>query len=174
MRQDTLFMDSSVLLGELRLPELNLPDLQLPDRQLSDQRQATQRQATQRQTTQSTTTRRTPSRSTRSRSSTRSSTTQQTSPAPPPRNASQPVLDFRGSDYEGELPPVIPVEPDPVTEDPGNSPANTALDPSLEESGQPETPETVPVAPPRNTRSNPAIFEEEFILDLPDYNPLLD
>jgi hypothetical protein len=71
---------------------------------------------------------------------------------------------------------MIPVESEPVAETPGNGPSNTALESSLEELGQPETPEAGPVpgAPPRNTRSNPAIFEEEFILDMPDYNPLLD
>jgi hypothetical protein len=71
---------------------------------------------------------------------------------------------------------MIPVAPEPVAETPGNGPSNTALDPSPGGLGQPETPEAGPVpgAPPRNTRNNPAIFEEEFILDMPDYNPLLD
>jgi hypothetical protein len=31
-----------------------------------------------------------------------------------------------------------------------------------------------PAAPSRNTRSNPIFSDEEFSLELPDYNPLLE
>jgi penicillin-binding protein 1A len=89
MRTDTLFLDSSALLGELRLPELHLdllpPELQRPEPAI-----------------------RTVPGSTRGRSNPRSSP---------------------------------------------STPAQT---------------------PSRNTRSNPIISDEEFGLELPDYNPLLD
>jgi membrane peptidoglycan carboxypeptidase len=158
-RRATLFMDNSALLGELRLPELNLPELRLPEHL---------RQGDQATPTQGTATRGTSSRSARARSSTRSST-RSTPASVPSRSASQPALDFRGSDYEGELPPMIPVEPGLDAEDPRDS-----QDGFVGEVGQQETPETAPAAAPRNTRNNPAIFEEGFILDTPDYNPLLD
>ncbi|MDR3123069.1 MAG: penicillin-binding protein, partial [Treponema sp.] len=152
MRQDALFMDNNALLGELKLPELRLPDQGAQPRQSVA---ATTRQAA--------------SRSTRNRAPARTPQTG-TPPESDPRQgaeASRPVLDFRGSDYEGALPP----------------PAETlALDPTLSGADSPEGKEAseplgtgpAPAAPPRNTRNNPVVSDEEFMLELPNYNPLLE
>jgi hypothetical protein len=44
------------------------------------------------------------------------------------------------------------------------------------EGAAPELPETgpAPTPRPRNTRNNPVFSDEEFTLELPDYNPLLE
>jgi hypothetical protein len=154
MRQDALFMDNNALLGELKLPELRIPEWQ------ADQGAQTRQRATSSRTAAA--------RSTRTRSTARTSQTgSRTSPGNAQtgsqnRTASQPVLDFRGSDYEGALPPAAPPE-------------------TLElEAGLPATDPTLPGQPSgtgpasRNTRSNPILPDDEFILELPDYNPLLE
>jgi penicillin-binding protein 1A len=156
MRQDALFMDNSALLGELKLPELRLPEWQTEAAQTRQGGAAT----------------RASTRSTRTRSSTRpSQTSGRTSlPGAPTQGTSQPAPDFRGSDYEGALPPAPPpaaAEETPAADapPPDQPPGEAAL---------PEQPGMGPVAPPRNTRSNPGVSDEEFSLELPDYNPLLE
>jgi hypothetical protein len=86
----------------------------------------------------------------------------------------QPAPDFRGSDYEGTLPP--PAAPDPSAEFltvTGQDGADPAL---AEEAWTPETPGIGPAqtAPSRSARGNPIFSDEEFMLELPDYNPLLE
>jgi penicillin-binding protein 1A len=172
MRRDALFMNNNDLLGELKLPELRLPEWQ------------TEQAA---QTRQSTAAARPSSRSTRSRSSTRSAQTSGRGSVQTPKVASsQPALDFRGSDYEGALPPAE--LPETFAEDPADTNAELlsatdqsgadqpAADQPPEEARAPESPEPglAPAAPARNTRGNPAIADEEFSLELPDYNPLLE
>jgi penicillin-binding protein 1A len=130
MRQVTMFMDNNTLLGELKLPELNLPELQ------------TAQEAER--TRQNTAGRRTPSR-----------LPPQTGGRTGPGN--QPGLDFRASDYEGEL----PLE-DSSLFFPGQDP--------LEQEPLEMNPNS---APPR-TRNSPALLDDEFLLEPPDYNPLLD
>jgi penicillin-binding protein 1A len=158
MRQDALFMDNGALLGELKLPELRLPEWQTE--QTAQAAQTRQSAAAARGT-----------RSTRTRVP---QTSGRTSPANVPRPAvvtAQPALDFRGSDYEGALPPAAPEE---APEDQGADATPLAADqgdPLGEEIGFPET---GPAARPRNTRNNPIFSDEEFMLELPDYNPLLE
>jgi penicillin-binding protein 1A len=164
MRQDTLLMDSGVLLGELKLPELRLPEWQ------TDQN---------RQPVPAATARSSASRSSASRAARTGvvSRPPQTSPgAQTPRQtapANQPAPDFRGSDYEGALPPPTP--------DPSDEFLTTTdwieTDPeSAEEAGAPESPGTglAPTAPSRSARGSPVFLDEEFVLELPDYNPLLE
>jgi penicillin-binding protein 1A len=166
MRQDALFMDNGTLLGELKLPELRLPELQLTERQ-KDQAAQTRQGAT--------TARGAASRSTRTRTP---PTSGRASPTNAPRQATaaaQPALDFRGSDYEGALPPAAPEEPpaDRSATDLGTA-DQSIVDPPGDEAGAPELPETGPAAQPRNTRSKPIFSDDEFTLELPDYNPLLE
>ena len=148
MRQDTLFMDSDALLGELKLPELHMPEWQ------TDQDSQTRQRAT--------TARASASRSTRTGAATRTPQTSGRTGSVPRQSgaANQPAPDFRGSDYEGALPPVAPAE--------------DIMDPTLSVVNQ--SPETgpAPAAASRNTRNNPIFSDEEFVLELPDYNPLLE
>jgi penicillin-binding protein 1A len=133
LRQDTLLMDSDALLGGLKLPELRLPEeWQMPGQ--TDQRiQARQGVPAGRAAT---------ARSTRTRAASPGSVVVD-QPV-----ADQPVPDFRGSDYEGVLPPQAP---DPLE----IGPAQTV--------------------PSRNIRgSDPVLLDEGFSLDMPDYNPLLE
>jgi penicillin-binding protein 1A len=156
MRQDALFMDNSALLGELKLPELRLPEWQAE------------------QTAQSATAGR-GTRSTRTRVAT-PQTSGRTRATNVPRQAvaaTQPALDFRGSDYEGALPPAAPED------SPEDHPTDTTLLTADQNRADPpgeavEPPATSPAARPRNTRSNPLFADEEFTLELPDYNPLLE
>jgi penicillin-binding protein 1A len=156
MRRDALFMDNSALLGELRLPELRLPEGLDPQT---------------RQNTAAPPARTPASRSTRTRAASRTATgggtTSPGSPSGQSILASQPALDFRGSDYEGALPP-----PDLAAEDPADQPGADTL--PAAEAPAPELPGTGPAAPARNTRTNPGLPDEEFVLELPDYNPLLE
>jgi hypothetical protein len=168
MRQDALFINNADLLGELKLPELRLPERQ------------TEQPAQTRQS--ATAGRGIAARSTRTRSASRPlQTGGRTSPANAPRQtttAAQPALDFRGSDYEGALPPTAPAEiPEDSATDTTLAAADQGIaDPPGDEAGAPELPETgpAPAARQRNTRSNPVISDEEFVLELPDYNPLLE
>jgi penicillin-binding protein 1A len=165
MRQDTLLMDNSILLGELKLPELRLPEWQTE-------------QSLARQPVPAAATRSSAGRSTRTGVASR---LPQSPNAQTPRQnapANQPAPDFRGSDYEGTLPPpAAPSQaPDPSADiltaagQDGTDPAQT------EEAWDPEIPGTVPAqtAPSRNARGNPIFSDEEFMLELPDYNPLLE
>jgi penicillin-binding protein 1A len=155
MRQDALFMDNSALLGELKLPELRLPELSMGERQ--PEQAAPARTAA--------------SRSTRTRAATRTAQTSGRTTRPESASgqsvlASQPALDFRGSDYEGELPPAAPPET------PAENPAPAGQ--SAADSPPPEPAGTGPAAASRNTRTNPVFSDEVFMLELPDYNPLLE
>jgi penicillin-binding protein 1A len=153
MRQDTLFMDSGVLLGELKLPELRLPEWQTDQSTQPRQPVPAARSSAGRSTRTGAATRPSPT-------SRNAQTPRQTAPA------NQPAPDFRGSDYEGALPPPAA---DPsgefltTTDWPGADPA-------------PESPGTgpAPAAPSRSARGNPVFLDEEFMLELPDYNPLLE
>jgi hypothetical protein len=156
-------------LEELKLPELRLPEWQTEQAA----KQAATRPAS--------------SRSTRTRSSARPS---QTGGRTSTGSAPQPALDFRGSDY-GAFPPEAP-QPETLEEElPAmeeaalQSPAtDPVVDQPLETAQPPETslvPEEeasgaglAPAAASRNVRSNPVFSDETFMLELPDYNPLLE
>jgi penicillin-binding protein 1A len=151
LRQDTLFMDSGVLLGELKLPELRLPE----EWQLTDQRTQARQNVPA-------------ARSTRTRAASPASRTGQTVQTPgegeaEDAQANQPALvDFRGSDYEGVL--------SPMAQDPSAEAADR-----LTAGGASDAPGPVQAAPSRNIRgSDPVLPDEGFSLDLPDYNPLLE
>jgi penicillin-binding protein 1A len=166
MRQDALFMDNSALLGELKLPELRLPELRLPDQSA----QTRQRAAAATRTAAS------PATRTRGAARTAPASGRTSSPDNTPGQgvpASQPAPDFRGSDYEGALPPATAeVSAEEAAPEPAGRPM--AASPPAEEAAAPEPPETGPAAPSRNTRTNPAVLDDEFVLELPDYNPLLE
>jgi hypothetical protein len=154
-------MNNNALLGELKLPELRLPEWQ-----------------TEQQTRQNTTANRTTgSRSTRTRSTTRPAAQGRTEPRSVA--ATQPALDFRGSDYGGVLPPETPPEEILGEEPPAETTPQTAgltaepAEPTAEPEGT-EPPGIGPMPASRNTRSNPIFSDEEFRLELPDYNPLLE
>jgi penicillin-binding protein 1A len=155
MRQDTLFMDNIALLGDLKLPELRLPEGSSATRQNAAAPVRT-----------------TASRSTRTSAATRTAQTSGRTTRPESASgqsvlARQPALDFRGSDYEGALPPELPdlAEEDRLVTEP---PEEAALTTDPPETGP------APAAPPRNARTNPVFSDEEFLLELPDYNPLLE
>jgi penicillin-binding protein 1A len=139
MRLDTMLMDSVGLLGELKLPELRLdqlpPELRKPATASRTTVPSSGRGGANTRTSP------TPRSPTSSRTTTRSGSVQTSRQNTP---ASRPALDFRGSDFEGEVP------------------------------SPPSEPDNEPAALPRNTRNNPLFSDEEFELELPDYNPLLD
>jgi hypothetical protein len=144
MRQDTLFMDSAVLLEALKLPELRMPEWQTDQSRQARQPVPAARPSAGRST-------RTGAATQPPLTSRNAQTPRQTAPA------NQPAPDFRGSDDEGALPSPAagPSEELLTTEDrPGANPA--------------------PAAPSRSARGNPIFSDEEFMLELPDYNPLLE
>jgi penicillin-binding protein 1A len=157
LRQDTLFMDSSALLGELKLPELRLPEeWQLTERQLTERQTDQRSQARQ---GASPAARTAAARSTRTRATPQASRTD-TENAQTPRDEAQAnqaaAVDFRGSDYEGVLPPAQEIFAGDQSAD------STEIRPAQ-------------AAPSRNVRgSDPVLLDDEFALDLPDYNPLLE
>jgi penicillin-binding protein 1A len=170
LRQDTLLIDSGVLLGELKLPELRVPE----EWQLTER--LTDRQLTERQIDQRTQARQSAPPATRT-TATRSARTRVASPAPrssvlanpegaPAGGSNQPAPDFRGSDYEGAFPPAQEI----AAEDRG---ADGAAAGALR---APEGADTGPqTAPSRNIRGDSPILQDDaFALDMPDYNPLLE
>jgi penicillin-binding protein 1A len=162
MRQDTLLMDNGILLGELKLPELNLPEWQTePIRQARQPVPATRSSA---------------ARSTRTAPATRNAPTGRNvqtgrNAQTPAQTSNQPAPDFRGSDYEGVLPPPPQdqsAQALTTADQDGADPAEGTWAPELPETGM------APAAPSRNSRGNPVFSDEEFMLELPDYNPLLE
>jgi penicillin-binding protein 1A len=158
MRQDSLLMDNGILLGELKLPELRLPEWQTEQSRQTRQPVPAARSSAARSTRTAPASRNAqPSRNATGRDA-------QTPGQNVPGN--QPAPDFRGSDYEGALPPATP----PQEQDP--SARGLATD-GRGGSGQGGA-DPAPAAPSRSSRGNPIFSDEEFMLELPDYNPLLE